>query len=123
MKKFILSCALLTAAGLTNAQTPSNSDQSKTETGTGMPTSMNVTANEFAKVEMTIKDRKAIFTGLPEEKNKAYVILTNSAGETINQAVISPERNEFKLGNLPNDLYFVTIVHKNKSRKAFTVKI
>ena len=123
MKKLIISCAVLLAAGMANAQTPSNGEQSKNESGMNTPTAVKVNTNEFANVEMTIKDRKAIFTGLPEEKDKAYVILTNAAGETINQAVITPQKNEFKIGNLPNDLYFVTIVHKNKSRKAFTVKI
>ena len=123
MKKIIFSCALLLVAGLAKAQTPAMGENTKNEGSNNAPSSVGSMSNEFDKIEMTVKDKKAVFTGVPDVKNKAYVVLTNSAGETIDQAILTPTKNVFKLGNLPNDLYFLTIVQNNRSRKAFTVKI
>ena len=114
---------MLVAVGVANAQMPSMGDGQKNEGCANTPSAMVNMANEFDKIEMTLADKKAVFTGVPDVKNKAYVVLTNSSGETLGQAVLTPTKNVFKLGNLPNDLYFLTIVQNNRSKKAFTVKM
>jgi hypothetical protein len=121
MKNIILACALLLSATFANAQNPGPGDRNGASDNSA--TSTPRATNEFDHTQMTVEHGVVTFSGLPEVKNSAFVVVTNAAGDVIKQNRISPEKNSLKLGSLPPDLYFVTIIHDNKSRKAFTLKV
>ncbi len=121
MKKLIIVCSMLLSTVIANAQNPAAGDHSNNNDNAGA--AMSKAVNEFEKTQMEVKDGVATFTGLPQVKSSAYVVITNAAGDVIKQAKINPEKNAVKIGKLPQDLYFMTIIHNSKSRKAFTFKV
>ena len=121
MKQMIIACSLMLSTVLANAQNPAPGEH--WGSNDNAPSGMTKAVNEFDKTTMNVKDGTMTFIGLPEVKSSAYVVVTNAAGEVIKQAKINPAKNMMKLGSLPSDLYFVTIIHDNKNKKAFTLKV
>ena len=119
----IVMSLLILAAGCASAQMSATPDVQSNSNDNSVRAAAQKPLNEFDKTEMKVEDGRVVFMGLPDVKNGASAILTNSDGQVIKQVKITPEKNVLKTGSLPSDLYFVTIVYKNKSWKAFTLKV
>ena len=82
-----------------------------------------VHTNPFVDAEISINEGIVSFSGLPDVTKPVYAIITNAEGEYIRQAKISPNLNTINISRLHHGLYFITIVYKNESRKAFTLNL
>ena len=79
--------------------------------------------NDFVSTEMAYDNGIVTFTDLPAVKKTAYAVLTNAAGDFIKQTRITPQQNTMEIKKLHSGLYFITIVYRNESKKAFTLNL
>ncbi len=81
-------------------------------------------ANEFSETEMSVDHKVVTFSKLPEKRRSAMAVVTDAGGEAIIQKAISPENNYIDLRRLPKgEMYFITIMYRNKSQKGFVVHL
>ena len=79
-------------------------------------------ANEFAGTEMSMQNGQVMFSGLPDLTKAIWAVVSDSKGEVIKQVKVSPQSNTMDIHNLHSgELYFVTLMYKNKSKKGFTL--
>ena len=124
MKKLTITCALLALAGATYAQrgpNPTNDNGEKINR-------KNIEEprwqeNKFTGSEMTVDDKVITFSDLPEMPKPIWAVITNPEGEFIKQAKVNTQYNAMDIGKLRKGMYFVTLVYKNKSQKAFVLKL
>lgn len=80
--------------------------------------------NEFSETEISVEKKVAVFSNLPEKRKSAMAVVTDVAGDPIMQKAISPENNYIDLRRLSKgEMYFITIMYKNKSQKGFVVHL
>ncbi len=124
MKKLLFICSVLLFAGMGYAQTPAAAENSPEGNDN---TNHKVTykgSNEFAGTEMSFREGEVIFSGLPECSRPVWAVVTNTEGESVKQMKISPQNNVMNVRSLhAGRLYFVTIMYKDKSKKAFTLNM
>jgi len=119
MKRIILILSLAVTAAAANAQA---SGHSKWEENGGSNQLKIRQDNEFALTEISASGRVITFTDLPALTKPTWAVVTDVNGEVLSQRRISPSCNTMDLGRLPkNSLYFVTLMYRNKSQKAFTL--
>ena len=123
MKKIIIACLLVAAANTIQGQTMANQ--------TNWTDNNNIKSkgaiqhdNEFANTEINVENRKVTFSELPYLKNPAWAIVTDPAGTVMTQKKVNPKDNMMDLHRLPKgEMYFLTLVYKNKSQKAFVLHL
>jgi len=80
--------------------------------------------NEFANTEMSTSGREITFSDLPELKKTVWAIITDPDGNRVTQKRIDPTNNVMDVHKLPKGaMYFVTLMYKNKSQKAFVLHL
>jgi len=119
MKQFIIICAMF-AAITAKAQTTASSTKWKDNDNNVHKTAS--VANEFANTAMAVNIGTITFSDVPAVKG-AYALITNSAGDVVKESKVTPEQNTIDIKKLHTGLYFVTIMHKDKSKKAFTLNL
>jgi hypothetical protein len=123
MKKLLVICAIFGAFHSAQAQ-PSGMYPGKWEENDNSHKKIaTVGLNEFENTRMDFNGHMVTFTGLPELKKPVFAVITNSTGEFIRQRKINEIENDIKVDGLPQGLYFITIVYRQKGKRAFTVNI
>jgi hypothetical protein len=122
MKKLITICMLFAASYSAQAQSAADS---RNHEDNDRPRKMAaVPGDAFANTEMTVVDRKVAFTDLPDLPKPIWAIITNGAGEQQAQKRVAPGNSYMDTKWLQKgELYFVTLVYKNKSRKSFVLHL
>ena len=123
MKRLVIICSMLACTGLANAQTTAMSENSWEGGDNTYRRALITEPNDFEGMTMSFSDGKAIFSGIPQFKRSVWAIVTNGEGDFIKQMKITPEENVMDLHRLHKGLYFVTIVYRTKSKKAFTLNL
>ena len=123
MKRLVIICSMLACTGIAQAQTTAMSENSWEGSDNKYHRALVAQPNDFAGIEMSFSDGKATFSGIPKYKRSVLAIVTNAEGEFIKQMKITPEENVMDLHRLHNGLYFVTIVYRSQSKKAFTLNL
>ena len=124
MKQLLFTCTMLAAFTVANAQpSPGMSHNQWEENDYSHHKTTAAPLNEFVNTEMSLNNRTILFTDLPAVRKPAYAIITNAEGEFIKQMRITPEQNSMDIKKLRTGLYFVTIVYREKSKKAFTLNL
>jgi len=121
MKRLLIVCLLLAGVHHAQAQT---SEHGKWEDNDNSRKVVMTSENEFAATEMGQQGRLITFTDLPVLKKATWAIVTNPEGETMTQKRVTPNDNSMDLRRLAKgELYYVTLVYKNKSKKAFVLHL
>lgn len=124
MKRLLIISALLAGFTTVNAQTFAGTTHNKWEDNDNSHHKMFAAPiNEFVNTEMSVYNKTILFSDLPLVKKPVYAVITNGEGEFIKQARINPDQNAMDIAKLRGGLYFVTIVYKSKSKKAFTLNL
>ena len=124
MKQLLIISALLASITTANAQTFAGTTHNQWEDNDNSHHKMSsAPINEFVNTEMSVNNKTILFSGLPAVKKPVNAIITNGEGEFIKQARITPEQNSMDIAKLRGGLYFVTIIYRNKSKKAFTLNL
>ena len=123
MKHLLIICTILADLNNANAQIAPGMSHNRWEEHNSHHKAITVPANEFANTEMSVNSYTITFSDLPAIHKPAYAIITNAEGDFIKQAKITPEQNTIETRRLRAGLYFVTIVYRNKSKKAFTLNL
>ena len=123
MKRLLIISSMLAFTCIANAQTTdANQYASAKGRSDNMRSTVNKQSDEFVNTEISLRDGDIIFSGLPEMRGQIKAIVTNSSGEFIKQAKISQQDNIMDVRRLhEGTLYFITIMYKNKTKKAFTL--
>lgn len=80
--------------------------------------------NQFIGNEIATTNRLVTFTDLPVLSKQIWAVVTNPEGEIMAQKKVSPKDNTIDLRRLSKgELYYVTLVYKNKSKKAFVLHL
>ncbi len=120
MKKIIIACLLL--AGATGVKAQATASAANWEDNSAHNTIQQ--DNEFANTEINVEHRRVAFSELPDLKKATWAIITDGAGNVMTQKRVTPADNSMDLHRLPKgEMYFVTLVYKNKSQKAFVVHL
>jgi len=80
--------------------------------------------NEFTGTEISVEKKIVTFADLPDLPKPIWAIVTDANGEQVTQKRISAASNVMDLRGLhKGDLYYLTIMYKDKSRKAFVLHL
>ena len=113
---------MLVFAGISNAQIPGANESTPENSNNIDHRFANKQGNEFANTEISLREGEVIFSGLPDQPKAIMAVITNSEGEFIKQMKISAQNNIMNVRDLHEGrLYFITIMYRNKSKKAFTL--
>lgn len=78
--------------------------------------------NEYANTEIVVENRMAAFADLPDMPKATWAIVTDANGEVITQKRVTPTNNSMSLRMLSRgELYYVTLIYRNKSKKGFVL--
>lgn len=122
MKQLLITVMLL--AGFTAAQAQATAmSRNREQSNSDNYRSRTVHVNEFSNTEMTINDGIISFSDLPDLKHPINAVVTNTDGEQVRQARISPQQNTLNIKRLHKGLYFVTLIYKTHSKKGFTFNL
>jgi len=124
MKKTLIACLLFAGIGTVTAQTSAQAtwennspDNYRASTPAGIQQD-----NVFANTEISTDNGIITFSDLPELKKATWAIVTDPAGNLITQKRVNPAANILDLHRLPKgEMYFLTLVYKNKSKKGFVL--
>ncbi len=124
MKRLLIICSMLALTGFAHAQTATPKESAWEDNENNDQRAVTRQGNDFAGTEMSLNQGKVTFTGLPELPRPTWAVVTNSTGDFLKQSRVSPQNNTMDVSRLhEGNLYFVTIVYKNKSKKAFTLNL
>lgn len=123
MKRFIITGMLLCTIQAVHAQ-PS-ADRSNWEDNDRVYHQPKSTQdNPFVNTEMAEFKKVITFSDLPEVKKPIWAIVTDPQGEVMAQKRVSPASNSFDVRRLSKgELYYVTLVYRSKSKKAFVLHL
>lgn len=110
-------CAFCALSGITTAQT--SADQGRNHK---IPATIGHDS-KFANTEMTNSGYNVSFSNLPELPKPTWAYVTNEDGEIVKQARLNIDQHEFNVGKLQNGLYFVSLVYRSKTEKAFVLQL
>ena len=121
MKKVIFAIAVLTMCIRAGAQVMNHS---KWEENSSSNDKVKIAQdNEFAVTEMDENNRIITFSDLPVMPSSVRAIITDAYGNVMSQKKVSPLCNTMDIHKLSEgELYFVTLVYKSRSQKAFVLK-
>ncbi len=121
MKRLFILCALFSGMASANAQT---SEHGKWEDNDNSRKVAPMSENQFIGNEIATTNRLVTFTDLPVLSKQIWAVVTNPEGEIMAQKKVSPKDNTIDLRRLSKgELYYVTLVYKNKSKKAFVLHL
>ena len=124
MKHALIACMLLAGTTTVKAQTTAGISHNQWEENDNRHHKTSATPhNEFANTEMSANNGVLTFSDVPTLKKPAYAVITNAEGEFIKQGKITTEQNTMDIKRLRGGLYFVTIVYRDQSKKAFTLNL
>jgi len=123
MKKLIIACILLVSAGATKGQImaagPTRENSTKSNSSVEPQHD-----NEFANTEVNTDHGKITLTELPELKKATWAIVTDATGTVVTQKRVRATDNTVDLHRLPKgEMYFLTLVYRNKSKKGFVLHL
>jgi hypothetical protein len=120
MKRLSLIAALVTATYISGAQ-PSINHEKWEDKGSAKPATVSL-YNEFAGTEMATNGGIVSFRQLPDLVKPTWAIVTDAKGEVIVQQKVAPSYNSIDIRRLSKgQVYFVSLVYKHKSQKAFVL--
>ena len=79
--------------------------------------------NEFENTEMSYSQKTATFSNLPDLKKPVFAVITNSTGEFVKQKKVNAEDNYVNVDKLSPGLYYVTLVFRQKGKRAYVLNI
>jgi len=79
--------------------------------------------NEFSGMQMSYEKGWITFSGFPDLKKKIDVYVTNADGEVVKTGAIHPQKESIDVEKLKKGMYFVTLMYRQSSRKAFVLHI
>lgn len=120
MKHLLLIGAIMTISAVAHAQNSTDFDEKATRKKTKI---IETVSNQFEGTEMVVTKEQTSFTNLPDMPKPTWAVITNSEGEFIKQSKIDPTNSVIDIHRLSKGLYFVTLVYRNKSLKAFTLNV
>ena len=123
MKHIMLTGALLAAMGCAHAQTTSDEPYYGESNKEKLVYKAPMTDNEYANTEMVYQHKTVSFTDLPTLPRPTWAIITDGAGQQIKQMRVTSEKDELDTHRLQQGTYFVTLVYRNKSKKAFVLQV
>ncbi len=123
MKRLVIICSMIVCTSIAHAQTTAMSENSWEGSDNKYHRALMGKPNDFEGMEMSFNDGKATFSGIPKYKRSVWAVVTNSEGEFIKQMKITDQENVMDLHRLHSGLYFVTIVYRTQSKKAFTLNL
>ena len=120
MKKLILVFTFAATGFAANAQVSSQGNREESNTSNNhMPLPQN---QDFDNVEMTKSNHMLTFAGLPKLNKPIRVVVTDATGNITIDRIISSVSNTLNIQSLEEkSLYFVTLMYKNRSKKAFVL--
>jgi len=122
MKKVILVVAMAAAGYTASAQVSSQSKWEESNTGNNPVTLQQ--KQDFDNVEMTKDNHIITFAGLPQLTKPIRVVVTDARGNISIDRKISSVSNTLNIQSLEEkSLYFVTLMYKNRSKKAFVLNL
>jgi hypothetical protein len=117
MKKLLITCTMLLAISAAKAQSYRGGENNRGRHKVEMPQD-----NEFANTEISMESRTISFTDLPDLPKPTWAIITDANGEVITQKRVTPTNSYMSARSLSRgDLYFLTLIYKNKSQKGFVL--
>ena len=124
MKKTIIICSMLALTCIAHAQTASDNAHVWNGNDNTSGKLAVKTGNEFAATEMSLNEGKLTFSGLPGLSRPISAVITDGTGDFVKQSKIDQENNTMDVRHLHTGrLYFVTLVYRNTSKKAFTLNM
>lgn len=122
MKRIFIAACLLTAATTMFAQTSDKSSYTPT-THSSRSTTRSVSHDfKFEGTEMSYADGHISFSNLPEVTKQPWAIITDENGEVVTQSRVNSE-SSMDVHKLSKGMYFVSLVYKNKTEKAFVLQV
>lgn len=122
MKHIIVICALVAVSGAAQAQTTDRSYASSARTSSPKARHAIKNDNIFEGTEMTHSSGSLSFSNLPELTKSPWAVITDEKGDLIKQSRILPDES-IDIHKLSKGMYFVSLVYKNKTEKAFVLEI
>ncbi len=122
MKKVILVLAMAATGYAANAQVSGQSKWDETKAGNDRVSLQQ--KQDFDNVEMTKSNHIITFAGLPQLTKPIRVVVTDAQGNIDIDRKISSVSNTIDIQTLKEkSLYFVTLMYKNRSKKAFVLNM
>ncbi len=122
MKHIILIGSFIALATATHAQTSDHSSYTTTPGKHHAATKSVAHDSQFAATEMTYEGGAISFSNLPAETRQPWAIITDENGEVMTQSRISSDRS-IDVHKLSRGMYFVSLVCRNKTEKAFVLQV
>ena len=120
MKKVILVLAIAGTTFAANAQVASQGKWDEIKAGNDRVSLLQ--KQDFDNVEMTRSNHIISFAGLPQLTKPIRVVVTDATGNINIDRKISSVSNTLNIQSLEEKtLYFVTLMYKNRSKKAFVL--
>jgi len=124
MKKLLTICAALVIAGHAHAQTESDAFYSKRNNVTnGDENAQAMKTSEFDHAQIAVEKGIVTITGLPDETKPIWAMVSTAEGEAVKGVKVSAAKNTIDLHHEISGMYFVTLVYKNASKKAFVIHL
>lgn len=115
MKKVMMTAAVMLALYTANAQTAANGKREERSTQ-----AKSTDGDEYAGTGIALRKRKIVFTDLPRA---TQVVITDSKGEMVKEARVSPADMAIDIHNLDKGTYFIKLMYKGESRKGFVLNL
>ncbi len=122
MKRIIIICTLVAGFSAAHAQTSDRSyaTTARIKSPKAKPTMKH--DNIFEGTEMARSNGSISFSNLPDMTKAPWAVITDEKGDLIKQSRIIPEES-IDIHKLSKGMYFVSLVYKNKTKKAFMLEI
>lgn len=122
MKRIIIICALVAGFSAVQAQTSDRSYASSARIKSPKPKPTVSHANLFEGTEMAHTSGSLSFSNLPELAKSPWAVITDERGDLIKQSRITTDQT-IDIHKLERGMYFVSLVYKNKTEKAFILEV
>ena len=121
MKSLMITSALITLSLMAKAQ--NSTDYYGDGKHVKMAKAKAKAANKFDNTTMGVSGHLVAFKELPAMPKPTWAVITNAEGEFIKEGKINPEDNAVDIRKLNKGMYFVSIVYRNATKKAFVLNI
>lgn len=124
MKRILILCSLVATFSAAHAQTTDKSyarDVHVPRTRTHTQAAP-LHDSRFEGTEMAHSEGNISFSNVPELAKQPWAVITDENGELMKQTRVINEEN-IDVHKLSRGMYFVSLVYKNKTEKAFVLEI
>ena len=115
MKKVMITAAMMLALYTANAQTAANGKREEKSAKV-----KSAGDDEYAGTSIALRKRKIIFSDLPQA---TQVLITDSNGELVKDARVSPADFAVDIHNLDKGIYFIKLMYNGENRKGFVLNL